>query len=138
MTSMFRTKTSGFDRVRRMLGALARAAGRPLLGRVGAVIREQTDRRFDTKRDPSGARWREWSPAYADTRPPGASLLIDKGLLRRAIEDRVAGGRVEIVARTPYAGHVQARRAFLGIGSRDADDLRRAIEDHFREAIGAA
>ena len=130
--------STGLERVSGLLSRLHAAMGDPLLERIGEVVREQTDRRFDTKRGPSGAAWKAWSPSYAATRPAHASLLIDTEALRRSIEDVVAGERVEIRARTPYAGAVQGPRPYLGLGDPDTRELARAIERHVQEVFLAA
>lgn len=131
-------QATGLERVAGRLHALGRALGEGLLERIADEAGTQTRERFETKREPSGRAWKPWSPAYAATRPPGASLLIDTGALRASIETAVAGERVEVRAPRVYAGHVQGPRPFLGVGRDDARRLARAIEQHVMEVLRAA
>lgn len=130
-------QAAGLERMAGRLHALGVALGEPLLERIADEVAGQTRTRFETKREPSGRAWKPWSPAYAATRPPGASLLIDTGALLQSIETAVAGERVELLARRPYAGAVQGPRPYLGIGQNDAAELTRAIEQHVTEALHA-
>lgn len=124
----------GADRLDRILARLAKVGSRATVIRLADELVERTKARFQTKRSPSGDRWKPWSEEYAATRPPGASLLIDDGDLMRSIEARVANDTIQIGSTVDYAGAVQARRPFFGIGPEDETELMDMLES---EVAGA-
>jgi hypothetical protein len=71
-----------------------------------------------TKLAPDGSRWKRWSPRYAATRTAKHSLLVDTKRLSRSFRAQASpAGRVAKIWNTaPYAGYVQAKRPFFGIG----------------------
>lgn len=75
---------------------VARLAGRDtrsLMDALGAEAESQTRRRIkDEKRSPEGERWRPWSPAYAETRHGGHSLLMAWGHLHDSVQYIVGTG----------------------------------------------
>ena len=131
--------------------ALTPSQKRGLLKSLGKVVEEQTEERFDTKRDPDGDKWRDITEAYRKflMRPPegkhpdyrGAQPpLIREGGLRDSIENQLQGSdSVLIGAASEYADYHQSakkekrRRKFLGLGVDDIIELQDAV-DEFMEA----
>ena len=107
----------------RLLPALARdlAAGYAKLTKRRILV---------TKTAPDGTRWRSWATSYAATRSSQHSLLVDTKKLLRSIEHYSApsGKLASVRTKVPYAGYVQKKRPFLGIG-----DQERALADKLAE-----
>lgn len=75
-----------------------------LLDGVGAIAETQTRRRIsDEKTSPDGVRWPSWSESYAQTRPPGKSLLQDSGALLDSVAYYVEGDAVFVGEGVEYA-----------------------------------
>lgn len=97
------------------------------------VAQRQTDKRFETKRDPDGDAWDDWSDNYAATRDTSIhSLLIDTGHkpgkgLRHSIEADVEAVSFEIFTDMAYADPVQKRRPFIGAGTSDIKEIEETI-----------
>lgn len=131
--------------IARVQGKLDRLAGMDFSGmleRVGGVAESQTHRRLqETKRDPDGNPWKDWSRAYAASNhgqpvhephpgqlreAGGHSILYLEGHLDESIEWQVEGGDTLILgSNLEYAGRQNAERQFLGVG----EDDQREIED---------
>lgn len=125
-------------RIIRVLQRLRRLADRDLYAQIGDQIVKRTKARFKTKTSPEGQRWKDWSDAYAATRPAGKSLLIDEGDLERSIESRVAGDRLQVYSTEPHAAAVNHRRVFFGISSSDETEIMDLIESSARRACSGA
>ena len=124
--------------------ALTPVQQRSLLKGLGREGEEQTEDRFDTKRDPEGRRWRDISAAYRKflLRPSpkhpdyrGAQApLVREGYLRDAIDSQVQGSESVLIGSTrEYADYHQSakketrRRRFLGLSADNLDDLQALI-----------
>ena len=124
--------------------ALTPVQQRSLLKGLGVEGEEQTEDRFDTKRDPEGRRWRDISaayrkfllrpspkhPDYRGAQPP----LVREGYLRDAIDSQVQGSESVLIGSTrEYADYHQSakketrRRRFLGLSADNLDDLQALI-----------
>lgn len=69
-----------FEIVARALGGLTDAQMELIAEGIGALIEGQTKLRImDEKTAPEGEPWAPWSEAYAATRKPHHSLLVDSG-----------------------------------------------------------
>jgi len=90
-----------------------------------------------TKKDPDGQPWRPWSNSYARTRGAQHSLLIDKRKLVRRFNAYAspAGRFLKVWNSAPYAGYVQAKRPFLGIGRLEDELVHRLAERFFRQVL---
>lgn len=74
-----------------------------LLRALGEGMLATTEDRFKEERDPSGARWRALSPAYAAVKR-GPRILTESGALYRDLRYQVVGGdAVAVGAMLPYA-----------------------------------
>lgn len=125
-------------RILRVFQRLRALANRDLYAKVGEEIVKRTKARFKTKRSPEGLRWKDWSDAYAASRPSGKTLLIDEGDLERSIESRVAGERLQIYSTRDYAGFVNKTRPFFGISASDEAEVMDLIESSARGAFDGA
>jgi hypothetical protein len=86
---------------------------------VARALRDIAIERVEhTKTSPDGTPWAAWSEAYAATRGPDQSLLVDTRELVDSFEAYAtpAGQKAVIENRAPHAGFVQMRREFLGVG----------------------
>lgn len=122
----------------RRLGARLRAfeaeAKADLLESIAGLLEAQTKRRIaDEKETPDGVPWDDWSPAYAKTRRPRHSLLIDTGNLLDSVFAEVEGDTVRVTAGMQYSEFVNHEREFLGLSQANRDEIVDAIEDTFQE-----
>lgn len=109
-------------RLRGLLVQLQRPAG--VMRTVAEGVEHQTRRRiFFEKRAPDGTAWRPWSEAYARTRGPEHSLLIDTRAMVEGINSRSSTRTATIFSTRPYAGKNQATRPFLGISEKNRRDI---------------
>lgn len=130
-------------RVARYLDRLAQFDVEPLLEGLGAEVESQTRRRIQSdKTSPSGEPWEGWSPAYAETRHSGQSLLQSMGPLLNSISYQVLGDSVLVGSPLIYAATHNfgdpdrgiPQREFLGVEGQDFEDLVGITED-FLEAM---
>jgi phage virion morphogenesis protein len=78
----------------------------PLLDAIGDQQANSARRRIiETKKDPSGAPWKPWSPNYARTRHGGNTLLRDTGALVDSMTHQVdaPGKAVNVGSNLVYA-----------------------------------
>lgn len=128
--------TSSTGRILRVFQRLQRVASRDLYDRVGAKVVRQIKARFKTKVSPEGVRWRDWSAAYAASRPSGKSLLIDEGDLEHSFESRIAGDKLQVFSTVDYAAYANHSRPFFGLSRDDASEVMDMIEGEARRATG--
>lgn len=103
---------------------------------IGALIKDQTKLRIaDEKTAPDGSPWPAWSEAYAETRKPHHSLLVDQGNpgLLESITNYTTGMQAVVGTNLVYGrvhqfgseeGALPARQ-YLGLSA----DNRTAIEE---------
>lgn len=115
-----------------------------LVEAIGNQQAESARRRIaNTKRDPSGKRWKAWSRAYAKTRKAHHSTLVSTGTLRDSITYRpISPSEVQVGSTLNYAGvHLRGsparkipQRAYLDTEPGFADSHDRAeLRDIIRE-----
>lgn len=103
---------------------------------IGALIEDQTKLRIaDEKTAPDGSSWPAWSEAYAETRKPHHSLLVDQGNpgLLESIQNYTTGMQAVVGTNLVYGAIHQfgsedgtlPAREYLGLSA----DNRTAIED---------
>lgn len=146
-------RVEGLERVQRKLRTLLGINFGELLDVVGSEIESQTDERFETKVDPDGKLWGEWSRTYAasehgDTghKPHPGALRSSQGHtilqlsddLRSSIQSVRSGNTLEVGSNMEYAGAMQATRAFLGISDDNKDDLEDLIADFLARRLARA
>ena len=103
---------------------------------LGKLLVEQTRRRIMVEKTaPSGRKWRPWSPAYAATRSGGHSLLVDTEALHDSIRASVTKDGASVTAGVPYSAAVNKRRQFLGISTRNAQELDALISDWMTRSL---
>ena len=112
-----------------------------LLRDLAATVESQTRRRIsETKTDPDGVPWPEWSPRTAARRHAGQSLLEQEGDLLDSIQavdegdDLLVGSSLFYFAThqfgsDPDDGRNIPARASLGIGDEDRDELEGVVQD---------
>lgn len=49
------------------------------LANIGGLVQDQSKARFTTRQSPEGEAWAAWSPAYAETKKKGQTLLFASG-----------------------------------------------------------
>ena len=102
-----------------------------LLILLGAMLRRQTESRFDNEVDPDGDEWAPLSPEYAARKTGGSKILDRTGEMRNGLVVSVGANGATIGSPEPYAARHQApqddfpQREFLGLS---AGDKREAIE----------
>lgn len=107
----------------RGLGRLFKAPS-GLLRQVGEGVEAQTRQRiFHEKTSPEGVRWRPWSTAYAKTRGPQHSLLVDTHDLVDSIDSKSDSKSATIFSDVVYAGYNQTTRPYLGISAQNAAEM---------------
>lgn len=105
---------------------------------VGAMVKEQTDRRFETKQDPNGRAWNPWSGSYARTRKSMDSLLIDYSTheggphLSDSITMEANEKRIIVGTAVEYGGANQETRPFLGLGAQNIGQIEARLIDVFK------
>jgi len=110
-----------------------------ITGTVAAVVESQTRRRIqEEKKAPDGTAWADWSPAYADTRHSGQSLLQGEGDLLDTIfsgqtgDDAVVGSPMVYAAVQQEGGAEVGRpglpsREFLGVSDSNSDEIEDVV-----------
>ncbi|GLQ20502.1 phage virion morphogenesis protein [Algimonas porphyrae] len=88
-----------------------------LLSGVTGIVESQTRRRItDEKRAPDGTPWADWSPAYAETRHGGHSLLQGRGDYLDSIFGEVRGDVGVVGSPLIYAAMHQLGGDFQAFG----------------------
>lgn len=110
-----------------------------ITGAVAAIVESQTRRRIqDEKTAPDGTPWADWSPAYADTRHSGHSLLQGDGDLLDTIFGEQRGDDAVVGSPMVYAAILQnggqdvgkpdfPERPFLGVSDDNADEIEDVV-----------
>lgn len=103
----------GLNPVLTMLNALAsprrQAEG---LANVGGLIENQTKGRFSQRVSPDGEPWAPWSPAYAEGRKKGQTLLVATGAYRDSYAWDLTGEELRV-------GSNMVQAAILNFGGTD-------------------
>lgn len=95
---------------------------------VGELVRVQTRHRIEReKKAPDGAAWAPWSAAYAKTRGPQHSLLIDTRDMVDGLDMQFSGPDAIVSSDRPYAGKNQATRPFLGLSDANAVEVEHTL-----------
>jgi hypothetical protein len=95
---------------------------------VGELVRTQTKHRIEReKKAPDGTPWAPWSAAYAQTRGPQHSLLIDTRDMVDGLDMQYSGPDAIVSSDRPYAGKNQATRPFLGISDANAVEIEHTL-----------
>ncbi len=74
-----------------------------LLNSIGALVIQQTQKRFETKVDPDNKAWVNWSAKYKLTRHDGQDILDNTNHLINSFVSEIRGDEVEIKSIEPYA-----------------------------------
>ena len=134
------------DQLMRQINALVRELESPdaFLRPVGETVKQQTEQRFTSKKNPMGETWKPWSTGYKATRKASDSLLIDMSThksgphLKDSIETIYGSNVVEVGTNVWYAPPNQSTRPFLGIGPDDVSGITAAIEQEFYAMVERA
>lgn len=98
---------------------------------VGELVRTQTKHRIEReKKAPDGTAWAPWSTAYAKTRGPQHSLLIDTRDMVDGLDMQFSGPDAVISSDRPYAGKHQDgphKRPFLGLSDANAAEVEHTL-----------
>ncbi len=113
---------------------------------LGSEVESQTKRRIsDEKSYPaSGLPWLPWSPAYAETRHAGRSLLQNEGPLLESIQHVAGSDAVETGSNLVYAAIHQfggaavgkpglPAREYLGLSPENISDLDDLLSQFFTD-----
>lgn len=105
MSRLIEISASQLDQLISRVNRASRTTMRGLLDAVGQQQEDAAVNRIqNTKKEPDGTDWREWSVDYAKTRKPQHSQLIESGTLGRAMTHQpVAPDAVEVGSATEYA-----------------------------------
>jgi phage virion morphogenesis protein len=128
---------------------------RDLLARIGAVLEQNVNLRFDTKTDPDGVQWlpiaESTRKAYEkrfDGRVPGTLLqrALQGAAMSATLAHNVGEGFVEVGFSKPYAQYHETgtrrmpRRGMLAgdfvagtLGQEDALDVMREVDDYLAQ-----
>lgn len=114
------------------LERMARAERDRLYDLVGGSLESQSRERLsETKRDPEGEPWKEWSEDYAKRRPAKGGILDLDGDLIDSIafeteKDAIIVGSNLVYALTHQEGDDDRRiprRTYLGVSEQNLDDI---------------
>lgn len=142
-----RADLSALDRMESRLARLTQADRGQLLENMGAVLESSTRNRIQSeKTDPEGNPWPDWSPAYAETRHGGHSLLSADGGLLDSIRSDVRGDEVEVGTNIVYGAVHQfggaevdmpiPARPYLGVSAEDEQDILAVTDDWLDGLLG--
>lgn len=142
-----RADLSALGRVESRLARLTQADRGQLLENMGAVLESSTRNRIQSeKTDPEGNSWPDWSPAYAETRHGGHSLLSADGGLLDSIRSDVRGDEVEVGTNLVYGAVHQfggaevdmpiPARPYLGVSAEDEQDILAVTDDWLDGLLG--
>lgn len=142
-----RTDFSDLDRLQTRLDRLAKADRSQLLEDLGAVLESSTRARIQSEKSgPDGEPWPDWSPAYAETRHGGHSLLSADGGLLNSIRSDVRGDEVEVGTNLVYGAVHQfggaevdmpiPARPYLGVSAQDESDMLAVADEWLDELLG--
>lgn len=118
--------------VQRRLDRMSRSELDKLFDVVGASLESQTRERLsETKEDPDGEPWKEWSEEYAKRRPAKGGILDLDGELIDSIafettRDTITVGSNLVYALTHQKGDPDRgieRRSYLGVSAENLDDI---------------
>lgn len=105
MAASLHANFSQFGPMQRKIDRLIDLCGDELREGIGAVLESGARRRVsETKVDPEGIPWTEWSDRYGARRPPGKSLLLDTGGLLDSIQYEHTRDTVTVFAAVEHAG----------------------------------
>ena len=109
---------------------------------ASAIVETQTRRRIqEEKSAPDGTPWKSWSPAYAETRHSGHSLLQSEGGLLDSIfgeargEQAVVGSILVYAAIQQFGGEEVGKpelsaRPFLGVSDDNLGEIKDVVVDY--------
>jgi phage virion morphogenesis protein len=137
-----KVELSGMGRLQQVLDQLSNLQTRELLAQVGGIVESQTRERIaETKKDPDGMDWPEWSEAYAKTRGSQHSLLVNRGDLLDSIQFEVIDDHTaEVGSNLIYASAHQEgigvpQRAFVGVNDENMDEIEKAVDDWLEDIL---
>ena len=116
----------------RQLDRMADSNREKLFDVVGASLESQSrERLIETKTDPEGERWDDWSEAYSARRPAKGGILDLNGDLIDSIafettQDAIIVGSNLVYALTHQDGDEDRkipRRSYLGVSAQNLDDI---------------
>ena len=128
----------------RALRGLSRLNIEAMAYNVGALLESSVKRRMsDEKQSPDGEPWALRSPAYAQTRRPGQSILISEGNLLDSIQNYSSGDEARVGTNLVYGAPHQfgsdkqniPARPYLGLSDRDEDDIYRLVTGEIEELM---
>lgn len=113
---------------------------------IGALIEDQTKLRIaDEKTAPDGSAWAAWSTAYAMTRKPHHSLLVDRGNpgLLESIQNYTTGMQAVVGTNLIYGAIHQfgsedgalPAREYLGLSSDNRDVIEELVAGRVEELL---
>lgn len=129
-----------------VVGRLREIHGRIDMGEMvqmtAGIVESQTRRRIsEDKSAPDGTPWADWSPAYAETRHGGQSLLQGRGDLLDSIFGVVSGALAEVGTNMVYGAAQQLgtesqgggipARPFLGVSDDNFGEIEDVLGDYF-------
>lgn len=128
-------KFGGTDAAATKFGQLQRALAdaTPIMGAIGLGLVRNTQDRFESQTDPTGAPWKALNPLYAAHEKHGAGILRESGQLFKSITYRATRDSVEVGTNKIYA-RVHQEGAF--IVPRRAKALRFMLGGHLVQSGG--
>lgn len=112
---------------------------RPVMAAVAAMVDSATRKRFETRSDPQGREWAEWSDATRAARErrktdEKGGILEESGLLRN-ITRRVSARSAVIGTPMPYGVYHQTgtvkmpARVIFGLSEQDEKDIGKLLQE---------
>lgn len=122
-------------RATRAMQGFAHRSMAGLMETLGNLVEGQTKRRFATKTSPDGSPWAALRPSTVARRRKGSKgILTDTGRLMGSISHTSSAREAVVgtnVAYAPFHQHGTRKmvaRQFLGVGDRDMQEIKRAVE----------
>lgn len=118
----------------------------PLFQAIGDKLVQNTEIRFDTKRDPGGRAWQKWADSTREARrKEGRGTLLEySGRMRASLDQDPHSDYVEVGFGVPYAKYheqgkgVPRRQMLLDgnqLGKQDADDIFQVVHKFLQKTM---
>lgn len=145
--SLITVKSNDLQRLADMLNKTSFMQFSDLMHSIGESLEGSAKTRFETKKDPEGKPWKEWSPKYArrarkDSRRSvlmGPTARLQESISFEVDTDAVYVGSTMIYARVHQQGWKKKNipeRPYLGIGDTDVQILSEDLQEFLTTESG--
>ena len=133
----FSLTTTGLDPLRQRLQVMAELDTASLMPRLGEYLLASTQERFNTETTPNGTAWQALQPRTLKRKKYNKNkVLTQRGFLRKNLRYQIlekttvqVGSHLEYAATHQYGRAGIPARPFLGLSTRDHQEIRAIIQD---------